>query len=100
MIDEAIQKIFIKALEARILPKLDAIEREIRALKESKKEKVFEEKMCFLLPEEAEERLKMSRPTLNKLLKSGKLKTQISPGGRVKILESSLNEYIRTEAGA
>lgn len=93
----SIEEIIAKKVVAAIMPKLDALDKKMDALKA--REKTVEERLNFLLPEEAEARLKVSRPTLNKLIKDGELKVSVSPGGRVKILDISINEYIAKEVG-
>jgi len=98
-IEDAIVKAVDKAVENAIKPYYNALMKELSELKAKQKTENTSEKMSFLLPGEAAERLKVSRPTLDKLIKDGNFKTSTSPGGRRRILESSVNEYIAREAG-
>lgn len=99
MIDEAIRRIVNEAVGESVGTYHLFFNMILKELKELKEVQTKSEQLRFLLPEEVEERLKVSRPTLNKLIKAGNFKTSISSGGRIKILESSVNEYIAKEAG-
>ena len=91
-IEETIAKAVTQSIEKKLIPKLTAIEREITALKAEKQKKEVEPKL--LLVKEAAEKLKVTKPKIRELIKAGVLKTITPPGGRVKILEESLNRYI------
>ena len=81
-----------QAIKEELTPKFKWLEREISALKAEKQKKDATPEL--LLIKDVAERLKISKPKVKALIDTGVLKTITPPGGRVKILESSLNEYI------
>jgi len=93
-IEELIIKSAKQAIKEELTPKFKWLEREISALKAEKQKKEVEPKL--LLVKEAAEKLKVTKPKIRELIKAGVLKTITPPGGRVKILEESLRNYIIT----
>jgi len=93
-IEEMIIKAAKQAIKEELTPKFKWLEREITALKAEKQKKEVEPKL--LLVKEAAEKLKVTKPKIRELIKAGVLKTITPPGGRVKILEESLRNYIIT----
>ena len=95
-IEENIIKTVSNAVEKVLTSKLKEIEKEIAALKAAQKEKRAAPELMLI--KDAAARLKISKPKVKALIEAGELKTITPPGGRMKILESSLNEYIAREA--
>jgi len=95
-IDENIIKVVEKAVITILTKHLTAIDKKIESLKV---ETPQEPDLAAIELKDAANRLKISIPKLKQLINTGEIKAFTPPGGRLKIVNVSLNDYIRKEAG-
>lgn len=98
MIAKAVAKIVMGEFKKQLDPmkkQLVEIESKLGELKGV--ETIGGEKLLTLA--EVQKRLRINSNALNNLLASGEIAEARTPGGRRKVLESSLNRYLRTMAG-
>lgn len=96
LVAEAVMKVLVKELNKRLKP----LEEQLKAIAqklESAKDNETGEKLITI--SEAAERLRINENTLNRIIKDGCIATVRTPGGRRKVLESSLNSYLKEMAG-
>lgn len=88
LVKEAVQEVI-----SPILQEIQSLKREISALKNAPADNNHAEK---LIPQkEAKARLGVNETAFRRILEEGTLAVVRTPNGRPKVLESSLNAYIR-----
>lgn len=106
-----IEQMITREVQRGLKPLLDEVKREIiaavkteltrRSLTEGGAGKASEP-LKLITKDEARKRLGVNKNSLNELVEAGEIMTATPPGGRSKIVENSLNEYIQkiTKEGA
>ncbi len=97
-IDEMIAKSVSKVVEAELKRLLQPLHKQINDIskkldKLNNEESTEHERLITI--SEASDRLKVNINTINKMISSGIIISKHTPNGRRKILESSLNNYLR-----
>ncbi|MBR3723430.1 MAG: helix-turn-helix domain-containing protein [Selenomonadaceae bacterium] len=97
-IEELIEKAVQKAVKDAVKAEIVGLRKEIQALKAANVKEQKETPARLLQLKEVSERLQISKPKVKELITAGDLRTVTTPGGRLKIVEASLNEYVEKMA--